>query len=100
MGKISQYENSVLYLLVNFPATRSDDKLLYYKLLREEGFSTNLTLENFLIGSGCKYPNYDSVTRCRRKLQERFPELRADAVTQNKRDEAEVDFQRYARGEE
>lgn len=100
MGRISKYENIVMYVLKNYESTRSDDRLLYLWVLREERFSTVIPLENYLLGRCHNYPNYDTITRCRRKLQERFPELRPSKSEQARREEAEIDFRRYARGEE
>ena len=99
MARVKKYEAVVFYILKNYKATRSDDKLLYYWFLREEGFSTKLTIESYLLGSN-NYPNYDSITRCRRKLQELYPYLRPPKNEQDRRDEAEKDFRAYARGEE
>lgn len=95
MGRISKYENVVRYILLNKAATRSDDKLLYFWVLREEGFNTRISIENYLLGD--TYPNYDSITRVRRKLQEKYPELRPEKNEQIRRQEAEEDFIEYAR---
>ena len=100
MGKISKYENIVLYVLKNYEGARSDDKLLYLWVLREERLNTVLPLENYLLGRCHNYPNYETITRCRRKLQEKYPELRPAKSEQMRREEAEIDFRRYARGEE
>lgn len=99
MARVKKYEAVVYYILKTYKATRSDDKLLYYWFLREEGFSTKLTIESYLLGNN-NYPNYDSITRCRRKLQETYPFLRPPKNEQERRDEAEKDFRAYARGEE
>lgn len=96
MGKISKYENVVKYVLTNYKATRSDDKLMYYWVLRLEHFFTGVTLEEFLL-SDAGYPNYDSITRIRRKLQEKYPELRPPKGVQISREEAEQEFIDYAR---
>lgn len=95
MGRISKYENVVRCVLMQKAATRSDDKLLYYWVLRAEGFSTGIALETFLLSGN--YPNYDSISRVRRKLQEKYPELRPPKNDQIRRQEAEEDFIEYAR---
>lgn len=100
MGRISKYENTVLCIMLDHEDTRSDDKLLYWYLLREECFSLSISLERFLLGGGENYPNYDSITRIRRKLQEKHPELRPAKNEQIRREEAEKDFRAYARNEE
>lgn len=99
MGRISKYENLVLYILRNNPLARGDDKYLYFCLLREEHYNTDVSLERFLL-CGETFPNYDSISRVRRKLQEKFPELRPEKNEQKRREEAEKDFRAYARGEE
>lgn len=98
MGRIKKYENLVRAVLLTHEATRSDDKLLYYWLLREEGFDTEIPLSRFLIGSN--FPNWESVTRCRRKLQEKFPELRPEKNEQDRRRDLEEEFIKYARENE
>lgn len=98
MSRISRYENTVMYVLRRYVQTRADDKLLYYWVLHEEGFHTNVSLERYLLSD--EYPNYDSITRIRRKLQEKYPELRPAKNEQIRREEAEQDFRAYARGEE
>ena len=99
MSRISKYENVVRYILTNYKATRSDDKLLYYWVLREERLFTGITLEEFLLRDE-GYPNYDSISRIRRRLQAQFPELLPVKKEQIRRQEAEEDFRAYARGEE
>lgn len=99
MSRISRYENIVLFVLRKYECARNDDKYLYYCVLREEHFNTDISLENFLLYN-IAFPNYDSVTRVRRKLQEKYPELRPTKNEQIRREEAEEDFRRYARGEE
>ena len=98
MSRVSKYENLVHAILLDKVATRSDDKLLYYWVLHEEGFNTGISIDRFLL-SASEYPNYDSITRCRRKLQEKYPELRPAKNEQIRREEAEQDFRAYARGE-
>ena len=98
MSRVSKYENTVMYVLRRYPQTRADDKLLYFWVLREEGFRVGVSLEHFLLSD--EFPNYDSITRVRRKLQEKYPELRPAKNEQIRREEAEQDFRAYARGEE
>lgn len=100
MGRISKYDNVVLCILNEHVSARNDDNVLYYHFLRAEGFSTRMSLENFLLGDSLYYPKFETITRVRRKLQEKYPELRPTKNEQIRRDEAEEDFRRYARGEE
>ena len=98
-GRISKYEHIVAYILNRYEGTRGDDKLLYYWVLREEGFNTKLSLEAFLLGSfhGSNFPNFDTITRVRRKLQEKYPELRPPKGDQIRREDAEQEYLDYAR---
>jgi len=44
MSRVSKYENIVHAILLDKVATRSDDKLLYYWVLSEEGYNVNVSL--------------------------------------------------------
>lgn len=96
MSRIKRYENLVHSILLRHPATRGDDKLLYYWVLSEEGYNTGITLYSFLLGTG-NFPNYDSISRARRKLQAKYPELRPPKGDQIRREEAEQEYIEYAR---
>ena len=96
MSRIKRYENLVHSILLRHPATRGDDKLLYYWVLSEEGYNTGITLYSFLLGTG-NFPNYDSISRARRKLQAQYPELRPPKGDQIRREEAEQEYIEYAR---
>lgn len=94
MGRVSKYEDTVLTVLQEHRDSRGDDKILYYWCLKALGFDTQVSMARFLFNSN--YPNYESITRVRRKLQEKHPEL----VSENdkrRRDLAEEDFIEYAR---
>jgi hypothetical protein len=94
MARVSKYEDTVLTVLQEHKDSRGDDKILYYWVLKELGFDTQVSMARFLFNPN--YPNYESVTRVRRKLQETHPEL----VSENdkkRRDLAEDDFIEYAR---
>ena len=98
-GRFFKYETTVAFILKKYEGTRGDDKLLYYWVLREEGFNTKLSLEDFLLGSfhGSGFPNFDTITRVRRKLQEKYPELRPPKGDQIRREDAEQEYLDYAR---
>lgn len=95
MGRISKYEEIVLPLLMFDEKTRGDDKYLYLSVLRKLGFDTQVTLYRFLTSP--EFPNWESITRVRRKLQEQYPDLRPAENVQRSRDLAEEDFLDYAR---
>ena len=95
MGRISKYENLVLSILENAPSSRGNDKILYYLVLKHLGFSTTVTLGEFLTND--TFPNWESITRVRRKLQERRPDLLPPEKIKRMRADAEEDFIEYAR---
>lgn len=109
MSRISKWERLVCLVLKAVPTARENDRFLYLCVLRLEGFEPeSISLEEYLkFGTGLQHkngrygdsplPNYDTITRVRRKLQERHPELRAPQRTQAIRSEAEGEFREYAR---
>ena len=94
MGRISKYEDTVLSVLQEHRDSRGDDKILYYWVLKALGFDTQVSMARFLFNP--EYPNWESVTRVRRKLQEKHPELTSEN-DKRRRDLAEEDFLEYAR---
>ena len=92
-------ESVVADILNKLPATRSDDYLLYReicnRLCPQAGalpLSTALERHKSL-----GMPSWETVSRCRRKVQERNPELR-DPVATKVRAEEEKQYKEYARG--
>lgn len=96
MARIEKYEPIVRDILERNPKARGNDKILYYWVLRDMGFETNMSISYFLLSD--IYPNWESVTRVRRRLQEQNPELRPDENILKSREEAEEEFVEYARG--
>ena len=109
MSRISKWERLVKRILANNTKARENDRYLYLCVLHLEGFDpTQISLQSYLEnGMGCQnkggrieiksFPNYDTIARVRRKLQENHPELRAPQRTQAIRSEAEGEFRDYAR---
>lgn len=107
MSRISKWERLVRLVLEESTTARENDRFLYLCVLRLEGFAPeSISLEEYLkFGKGVQQgrygesplPNYDTITRVRRKMQEKHPELRAPQRTQAIRSEAEGEFREYAR---
>lgn len=95
MGRISKWEKIVKPILEEYPAARSDDRVLYYWILKKMGFDLSVSVSRFLLSEG--FPNYETVTRVRRKLQEKHPELSEPSNVQMMRDNAQEEFLDYAR---
>lgn len=92
-------EEIVKDVLIKFPETRSDDFLLIFAVYREINF--NLAImdrfsEVMINHSRYKLPSFHTITRARRKIFEKYPELRPEKVTR-KRKELEEDYKEYAR---
>jgi hypothetical protein len=88
-------ENKVLWLLEKYPHLRDSDDRLYNRYIAyqlgngdfESGVSTlevmtAKELLNKIVNSSIV--NYDTLTRARRKLQEKFPHLRGETYVKRK----------------
>ncbi len=95
----------VYSFLVFEPATRDDDDLLWVKVLEETAkilnipdYSQSMPFKDFLFTAKCMgLPHFKSVSRARRKLQRKYPELRGSEETQEARAELETVYKEYAR---
>lgn len=104
MKKLLNVQEKVKGLLTRYPETRNNDMLLYVKFAKliDEEYQQNalkrpfedvvLKLEEYHL------PTFGSVGRARRKLQEKYPELRADDKVEYFRVEEEQKYREYARG--
>ena len=76
-------KDKVFELLTNFPHLRdSDEKLcanIWFSHLEHSCYNVKQFLKMYADG---KLPNSDSITRCRRKIQEEHPELRGNSYSQ------------------
>lgn len=100
MKKIKETSKLVKEILEKVPQTRNSDMLLYYHVCLEID-KTVLKLPFWLVLLDLKQyglPPIISVGRARRKLQEKYPELRADPDVKEQRTENEEIVKNYARG--
>lgn len=69
----------VFHILKTDSYTRSSDKKLIWEVLKYQGFTENgaITYTRFMSKD---IANFESVRRCRQKIQEKYPELRAVGV--------------------
>lgn len=95
MKRIKTIEKIVLDILENNLRSREDDFILYGAVLRRVGIDLkNTNLYYFLANAkGKKYPSFETVSRCRRHIQELRQDLcgKVTAIRQDK----EVDFKKY-----
>lgn len=98
MAKFKKYESVVHNILKKFLPARSSDGVLQYKVCEEINPTVlNRTYgEVLLYGKELGVPNENTVSRCRRKLQEKHPELK-EPHTAQKRAEQETEYKAYAR---
>lgn len=92
-------EEKVRYILLNHPETRTNDFVLYAHYILE--FHPDLKNAGLLYAlthaAALGMPNYESITRARRKLQNMHHELRPTGETQERRAERERTFRSYAK---
>jgi hypothetical protein len=95
--KLKKVEELVLDTLEKYRATRRDDYLLYLVVLKRLGIDTRLQIQElFLNHKDYKLPAFESVTRCRRKIQETRQDL-IDWSTAKIRKDKEEEFRAYSR---
>lgn len=97
MKKLKRIETIVESILDAKEEARKNDDILYLYVC--EHFNKNvssMTLKDFLmIRSDTSYPNYASVTRARRKVFEKRPELKPKKVTELREGMVEI-YRDYA----
>lgn len=97
-AKLLKLEKLVTEILENSTAARNDDYILYKKVC-ERLYKTSLEMPLCEVLTNHKelLPNWESVSRVRRKVQERRKDLLGDKRTRQKRKEREADYIGYAR---
>lgn len=78
-------QNIVLDILENDKKARSNDKYLIAKVLERKGLPTDIRLIEDKV-------SFETITRARRLLQARNPELKASRTVQSLRDELEEEI--------
>lgn len=104
MKELTTTTNLVKHVLETVPETRDSDNLLYLEVIKvisaEKGVNLlGLPMEQFFKQlTSHTIPSIETVGRCRRKLQEKYPELRANEIVIGYRSAREEMFEEYARG--
>lgn len=98
LGELKRIEDRVERLLEEYPEARKDDWVLYGAYLEDyTGVRKDITFgEIVLEHKGLKLPSFASITRARRKVQARRPDLK-DTKTAVKREQAEDDFKEFSK---
>lgn len=99
MRDMRKIQEIVEQCLRNCKETRSSDRYLYYVVLNDLDPSLlSHSVRTFLKdGIELGYPKFDSISRIRRKLQAKYPELRAVDVVEDMRAQRKEDFEKYAK---
>jgi hypothetical protein len=91
LEEMKQIRPMVIHLLKTEPDTRDDDNLLCVRIWENQGVIPNMKMQTFKKRLIIKqYAQCDSITRCRRSLQERYKTLRGKLY--DKRHQAEQEF--------
>lgn len=105
MSKLQTMENIVVQVLEECPVAREDDYILYAMVCARENqktvavygdYLTKPFLDVMLGHKVYKMPNWGTVTRCRRKVQEKRPDL-VSPEKAKKRHKEEKTYREYAR---
>lgn len=98
--KIRTVQEEVEEILVKNPEARdSDEKLYGIYLTGKIGLESAIV---FFLNYSARYKDrvasFETVSRCRRKIQEKNPRLRASAAVQDFRNDMQSSFFDYVRG--
>ena len=95
MSRIKLIEPLVEDALINVPETRKDNFILYIEVLGRFIDPKISLQEAFLNHKLLGLPELETITRCRRKLQEKNPELR-DKEAVSVREKEQEEYRDYA----
>ena len=94
---IKTMHHKVMQVLLDNPQARSSDKVLisevysrFYDVYNEPFWQVMEEMKGL--------PSFETITRCRRKIQEEHEELRAVEPVEKERINRQIDFIEYARG--
>ena len=101
--KTAKLRNIVKETLTNIEKTRNDDYLLTYFVIKRYLDEKNIKIDYFyqvmMFHETYGLPSIESITRARRLLQRKYPELRANKEVEKIRSEEEKQYRELARSE-
>ena len=96
-------QNIVKDTLTNIERTRNDDYILTYFVIKKYLDDRNMKIDDFfqvmIFHKTYGLPSIESITRARRLLQRKFPELKADREVEMIRAKEEERYREIARSE-
>lgn len=98
LEKLSKTENVVYQILKEKPETREDDFKLIYEVYTTLNNTVNYLKFDIVMNDHKRFglPSFHTISRTRRKLFERYPELKLKGITEQRK-EAEEEYKEYAR---
>lgn len=99
MTELKNTTTLVKQVLETVPAARNSDMVLYIKVVEKINQSLIFKPLIEVLTNIKEYglPTPETTSRCRRKLQAEFPELKANGTVQEYRSELEEDFREWAK---
>ena len=97
MSRLKTLEAEVFKILCEYPIARKDDRFLVTAVYSNY---VNVNMPFKEVMKNYTLPPFESITRCRRKIQETNEKLRADYDTEQLRLELQEEYIEYAKGDE
>lgn len=99
MNKLYKVEDIVYQVLKEVPEARKDDFVLVAEVYnRIQPLINNVSFNRVMLAhKELGLPYFEGVSRCRRRLQSIFEELRPSQEVQEARDEEQLVYREYAR---
>lgn len=101
MGSFKKIQDIVEIILKEEPETRDDDMLLYYMYCTKYGFlgsgNFHKIFEDKEYRSNLGVSVFETISRCRRKIQAENQNLKSSQETQHQRLEQEKKFEEYVK---
>lgn len=98
MARMKLLENEIEYLLTTEESNRADDMKLYASYCEMHGARDLMQIfKSVSLRAVLGLASFESVSRVRRKLQEKNEDLRASIRTQQKRKNLQKEYRKYAR---
>ncbi len=99
MNDLEKSEEIVKQLFIDYPETREDDNLLYYKYVTictvaGKYFERLFYDSNFR--KKCNVVSYKSIERSARKIRAKFPELKPSKKVQEAKEKKEMEYFTYS----
>lgn len=95
MGKQKKFEPYVRQILESFPESRDNDNILFALYCASRGYDLTVPMHQAL--QDPTLPNRETITRVRRKLQEKDENLRGSKRIRKIRADLEEEYREYAK---